>query len=58
VPDLIASARATLAMVRSKARVSKDESGAGGTCKRCGKPKHVWQIYCGAACTAKAEAGE
>ena len=25
-------------------------------CRRCGKPKERWQVYCGAACSAQAEA--
>lgn len=29
-----------------------------GVCARCGRPKLHWQVYCGAACTAKAEADE
>lgn len=24
-------------------------------CKRCGKPRRHWQVYCGAACSAAAE---
>ena len=27
-------------------------------CKRCGLPKLDWQVYCGAACSALAEAGK
>lgn len=27
-------------------------------CALCGKPKREWQIYCGAACSARAEAGK
>ena len=27
-------------------------------CRRCGRRKEPWQVYCGAACTALAEAKE
>ncbi len=30
---------------------------SGGMCKRCGRPKLAWQVYCGAACSAQAEGG-
>ena len=30
----------------------------GGTCRLCGKPKLAFQVYCGAACSARWEAGE
>ena len=28
----------------------------GGRCKRCGAPKEAFQVYCGAACAAEANA--
>lgn len=27
-------------------------------CKLCGKPRYKWQVFCGAACSARWEAGE
>ena len=28
------------------------------TCKRCGKPCQSWQVFCGAGCSARWEAGD
>jgi hypothetical protein len=28
------------------------------TCKRCGKPCLSWQVFCGAGCSARWEAGD
>ncbi len=28
------------------------------TCKRCGKPRREWQVFCGAGCSARWESGD
>lgn len=45
-PDWAPNERCTFIMYMKELEMS---------CRRCGKPKESWQIYCGAACSQEAE---
>jgi len=44
-------------LARCESENAADERAAKG-CKRCGKPKRDFQVFCGAACSAQWEAGD